>query len=245
MIDLLRKLGLNKYETEAYLNLISMGSSSAYNLSIKSNVPFGRIYDSLKVLEQKGLVEVIPSKPKKYKAVEPKTALNGLIDDEANKLDQLRADVNEAFKKLSKAASSSELVSVTTGKTNFAKKVAEHFNYKKDYWATSEGLKLDEWYPSIRRKYSEKGLKAKDRFILVDAGRADPKKLKDVKKSGVNLRDFSLPGIRLLVSDDELVTISIQDPEHEWVNIHAKNKILGKAFMKILRTLWDNAKEIK
>ena len=99
--------------------LVKLGFSSAYNLSIKSGVPFGRIYDSLKTLEQKGFVEVVPSKPKKYKAVNPKIALNGLIDDQQNELVKLRSLVDESVKKLKRTEEKEQLISVTTGKSNF------------------------------------------------------------------------------------------------------------------------------
>ncbi|EMA6343173.1 TrmB family transcriptional regulator [Bacillus cytotoxicus] len=59
MEDLLQKiqtLGLNQYETKAYVSLVKHGTSSAYQVSKNSGVPRARIYEILDSLEQKGIV---------------------------------------------------------------------------------------------------------------------------------------------------------------------------------------------
>ena len=75
----LEEFGLTKYESKAYLSLLS-GMCDARTLASKSGVPFGRIYDVLASLESKGLVEKQMSRPKKFLAVEPKIALKRLLD---------------------------------------------------------------------------------------------------------------------------------------------------------------------
>ncbi len=241
MRDVLRKLGLNKYESDSYLNLLKVDSSSAYNLSTKSGVPFGRIYDSLKTLEQKGLIEIVPGKPKKYKAKDPKISIFGLIDEKTNELENLKQEINTAVANLGQKESSEDIVSITTGKTNFAHSVVEHLNYNTDLWATSESWKLDEWYPVVK-KYNKKTRNPK--YVLVDGNKINKAKINELKNQGIKVRDFSLEGVRLLVSDEELVTISIQDPKHEWVNINVHNKVLGKAMTKILKSIWTRSKEL-
>ena len=50
-------LGLNLYETNAYKALILLGEATAAQTSKESEVPYGRIYDVLAALEQKGFVK--------------------------------------------------------------------------------------------------------------------------------------------------------------------------------------------
>ena len=240
MIDLLRKLGLNKYESEAYVALARQGSASAFEISKISGVPFGRIYDSLNVLVMKGLVEVVPSKPKKYKAVNPESALNGLIDEQFNTLSDLRSKVKEEAGKLIEVKQGKALVSVNSGKVNFSKRVMEHFDYENEFWATSEDFKLEKSYPAINRYL--KG-EASNRYVLIDKNKANLERLKDVSADGVNFRHYPLSNVRLLVSDEELVTIAFKD-SNEWVNIHVNSKSLGKALTKLLKTAWSKAKNI-
>ncbi|HLE05955.1 MAG TPA: helix-turn-helix domain-containing protein, partial [Candidatus Nanoarchaeia archaeon] len=175
MIDLLRKLGLNKYESDAYVALVKLGSASAFNISKASSVPFGRIYDSLNVLEIKGLVEVVPTKPKKYKAVDPTSALNTLVDEGFNELTKIRADIKNSVASLVKNEGSKDLVSVNSGRVNFSKRVTEHFNYKGEFFATSESFGLEKSFPALNRYIAGE---PSSRYVLVDKSKSDVNRLK-------------------------------------------------------------------
>ena len=240
MMDFLRKLGLNKYECLAYLALLKEGSMSAYALSAKSLVPFGRVYDSLKVLENKGLIEVVPGKPKKYLTRNPKNSINTLLDEKANELLALRNEIDSFSDLFKKSAKSDYEITLLDGKHNFAKCLAEHFNHKNEFYATSEAFKLEKWFPSIQRYATGP---ANKRFVLIDKSKVDLKRINELKKFGVNFRHYPLENVRFLVSDEELMTISIQE-NNEFKTIHARNKSLGKAFTKILKDVWDKAEKV-
>ncbi|MDS0259609.1 TrmB family transcriptional regulator [Haloarcula sp. S1CR25-12] len=78
----LRDLGLSEYEARAFRSLLETGPTTAKELSRASDVPMGRIYDVLNSLETYSLVRSqTASRPKKYVAVEPDTALDRLLDD--------------------------------------------------------------------------------------------------------------------------------------------------------------------
>lgn len=85
----LRDLGLSEYEARAYRSLLDAGPTTAKDLSRTSEVPMGRIYDVLSSLETHNLVRSqTASRPKKYVAVEPETALNRLLDDKLSELEE-------------------------------------------------------------------------------------------------------------------------------------------------------------
>ena len=85
----LRDLGLSEYEERAYRSLLNTGPTTAKELSRASDVPMGRIYDVLNSIEQYNLVRSqTASRPKKYIAVEPETALDRLLDDKQRELDE-------------------------------------------------------------------------------------------------------------------------------------------------------------
>src|SRR6056297_3130307 len=89
----LRDLGLSEYEARAYRALLDAGPTTAKELSRASEVPMGRIYDVLSSLETHNLARSqSASRPKKYVAVEPETALNRLLDD---KLEELEEQANQ------------------------------------------------------------------------------------------------------------------------------------------------------
>jgi len=239
-MDFLRKLGLNKYECLSYLALLKEGAMSAYNISDKSAVPFGRVYDSLKVLENKGLIEVIPGKPKKYLARSPKISISTLLDEKADEFESMRKEIDSFSEFFKKSAKSDYEITVLTGKHNFAKCLAEHFDYKKEFYATREAFKLEKWFPSIQRYATQPPNK---RFVLLDKKKADMKRISELKKFGINFRHYPLENVRFLVSDEELVTISIQD-NNEYKTIHARSKSFGRAMARIIKDVWNKAEEI-
>ncbi len=91
----LRDLGLSEYEARAYRALLNTGPTTAKELSRASDVPMGRIYDVLNSIEQYNLVRSqTASRPKKYVAVEPATALDRLLEDKKRELEE-KADQYE------------------------------------------------------------------------------------------------------------------------------------------------------
>lgn len=85
----LRDLGLSEYEANAYRSLLRIGAATAKELSSASGVPMGRIYDVLGSIESQHLVRSqAASRPKKYVAVEPETALNRLLEDRKRELQE-------------------------------------------------------------------------------------------------------------------------------------------------------------
>lgn len=91
----LRDLGLSEYEARVYRALLDTGPTTAKELSRASDVPMGRIYDVLASIETHSLVRAqSASRPKKYVAVEPETALSRLLDERRREL-EAKADQYE------------------------------------------------------------------------------------------------------------------------------------------------------
>lgn len=89
---LLKEIGLNNYEVEVYLKLVELGIVEASILYKESKVPFGRIYEVLNSLVNKGLVEIQDTRPKKYMVKKPKIAFNNLLRNK-------KEDMENQFKK--------------------------------------------------------------------------------------------------------------------------------------------------
>ena len=67
----LRRLGLTEYEARIYLALIRMGPKKASEVSFFGQVPRTKTYGSIRELERKGLLRIIPGKPELYAATSP------------------------------------------------------------------------------------------------------------------------------------------------------------------------------
>ena len=97
----LRDLGLSEYESRVYRSLLEMGPTTAKELSDRSDVPMGRIYDVLNGLETRNLIRSqTASRPKKYVAVEADTALDRLLETKREELEQKVSQYEEIASEL-------------------------------------------------------------------------------------------------------------------------------------------------
>ncbi len=62
-------LGLTEYQARTYLALLELGSAHASQVPSLSRVPRTRVYATMKQLHEKGLVEIIPETPLRYRPV--------------------------------------------------------------------------------------------------------------------------------------------------------------------------------
>ncbi|ADJ13822.1 TrmB family transcriptional regulator [Halalkalicoccus jeotgali] len=107
----LRDLGLSEYETRVYRSLLHTGPTTAKELSRASEVPMGRIYDVLSSIEGQNLVRSqTASRPKKYVAVEPDTALERLLEDKRREAEETVARYEELVETLGDELESAEPV---------------------------------------------------------------------------------------------------------------------------------------
>jgi len=73
------KLGLKEYEAKVYVTLLLYGPLTSTKLARVSKVPHPRIYDVIESLEEKGLIEISNTKPRKYKAIDPRISLMNFV----------------------------------------------------------------------------------------------------------------------------------------------------------------------
>lgn len=73
-LRVLSELGLNEYETKAYLTILEGGVVVAREISDRSGIPYAKVYQVLDSLVQKSMIIGDESRPKKFRAKEPKEA---------------------------------------------------------------------------------------------------------------------------------------------------------------------------
>ncbi|MBC2698817.1 MAG: TrmB family transcriptional regulator [ANME-2 cluster archaeon] len=102
----LRELGLTKYETDAYLNILTHGIAEASTIYKEAKIPFGKIYETLNILISKGLIEVQNTRPKKYKARSAKVAFDHILkmkkEDMEKDLQKTRDLIMQVLDKINK-----------------------------------------------------------------------------------------------------------------------------------------------
>src|ERR1051325_5478162 len=73
--DELKGFGLSTYESAAYGSLLRLGQADANVVAHKAGIPFGRVYDVLNGLVERGLLTMHEGRPKTYHAVAPRAVM--------------------------------------------------------------------------------------------------------------------------------------------------------------------------
>ncbi len=77
--EFLKNMKLSSYAIASYISLLPTNILTAKEISKRSSVPGGRIYEVLEDLKEKGLIRIQESRPKKYIAIPPNLAFHNLI----------------------------------------------------------------------------------------------------------------------------------------------------------------------
>ncbi len=96
----LKEFGLTEYQARAYLALLELNISTANQVPAVSRVPRTKIYGIMRQLHDKGLVQIIPETPLKYKAIPFKRFIErrvGQLKEEAEELVRSSDKLAEAF----------------------------------------------------------------------------------------------------------------------------------------------------
>lgn len=105
MDEELKGMGLSTYEASAYSHLLRMGLADASAVSQKASIPFGRVYDVLNTLVERGLLTLHEGRPKQYRAVQPRVAMSMLLGHRKRELDDHYAQLTRLASDLEKRLS--------------------------------------------------------------------------------------------------------------------------------------------
>ena len=125
----LDKIGLTSYEIRTFTALLKAGEITASELSQKSGVPYSKIYEVLGTLEEKGWAGSDDSRPTKYFAKSPSTALDTTKQKKEQEFKENQNIIlNELIPSYEKSGTSERPdIWVLSGTINIASKVLEMF----------------------------------------------------------------------------------------------------------------------
>jgi len=85
------RFNLGEYEIDAYLAVLEHGELTASDIADRTDIPQPRVYDTVRSLSDRGLVELRESRPMKIVAVDPDDAFGDLRSSFAEMVDELEA----------------------------------------------------------------------------------------------------------------------------------------------------------
>ncbi len=245
-------IGLNLYETQIWLALLSHGVATAGELAEAAGVPRSRSYDILESLSKKGLVVVkSEGRPLKYMAVPPEQGLNNLkryyemssegIKDELEGLKSSKVirDLSEIYKKGEMVMELPELIGLVREKNNVFSHLSTILNRSKNVvriMATPEDVK------ELNKFYIEGIKSAKSRGVNVQVLVPEGTEAGELAKYA-EVKQVSRPISRAVVSDGKEAVVMFMEPGSVhptfdagvWVNSSYVAATLDKLFEEAWR----------
>ncbi len=122
----LKEFGFNEYEARSYLALTIYGPSTASSISNYSGVPQSKVYEVMRSLQKKSLIESWFSKPQKYKAIKLSETLKKIIKRKRENIQSLIIKGNNIIKNIKPySPKSNSEIWVLKGKDAFFEKTIE------------------------------------------------------------------------------------------------------------------------
>ncbi len=249
VLDDLREAGFTEYEAKTYRALVEYGEQTGRQLSELSKVPPTRIFDALRSLREKGLVELIQQKPMVWLATKPETNIKSLMERKSATYLELgkRLELELKHARQEPEKKTFDRVAVRNGleKTIEETVVGNIKNSVKEVCSYSRG---DAFSP-----YSEiENAKAIRRGVLIrQIGRLynERNRLSVEKRIKDGLKFRYLPGsddYSFFIFDRQKCVLVVKDSQNEKdkVVITFENMGLSSALHDYFDSLWDRAKTI-
>ena len=231
-----QELGLTNNEGKVYEILVEFGKLGAGEISSQSGVSYSKIYNVLSSLINKGLVEIVPEKTKKFVPSSPDSLIK-LIEKKQEKLEKVKEEVKE-MKKFYEVKEKNPVV-MEIGRKGFYKIVNELKKTEKyDYsikWTS-------EYRPDWARQTAQKIKRKCDIRNLVRYDKETEKNVGKWLRINKNIRKFENEGIAFSVIDDEEIMISLIKAN---VTLLIKNVPFAKIMKKLFLDSYEKAEKIK
>lgn len=145
---------LGEYEIEAYLTVLRHGELTASELAERTDIPQPRVYDTVRSLGDRGLVELRESRPMKVVAIEPGEAFTDLRSD----LTEMVAALEEQY---TTPARETEAVSLVKSRSTILR-------YFGEVVADADFELVCSLTPNLLERFADDLADAKDRGVSID-----------------------------------------------------------------------------
>lgn len=262
VMDALKSIGLNLYERNIWIALLSKGSGSVGELADISGVPRSRAYDILESLANKGFIVLQPTKPLKAIALPPEEAIERVkkkleenLRSQIERLEELKnsqvmKELTTLYKSGIKSISPEEIVGALKGESVFQQletmiKVA---NKKINILTTQEGLMtLMKNHLDLLRKVKEKGVEIKIVTTLSDNRlKEEIKNLSNIADIRIiNEKELPIKGEFAIIDGKEFMINLVNPEEKDRVAIWTKsNHAASNLFEPIFNLMWERGKQV-
>ena len=258
------EIGLTEREAKVYITLLSGRMFTVMELQEAVNIPRTKIYEVLNKLVSRNIcIEKKLGRNKLYEAVEPKVAMERVLDSykkDLQRKEELIKQVSDVFTPIFKNSKSIinplEFIDVMKDKTQIHKRYTacvrstkrEMLTFNKGPYACDTSDRLGE-QEDEEFKLLKRGGSCKDIYEYKELKEVNWL-LNSVKKSlklGQQARVVERLPIKMLVFDQEKVMFALEQPvpvSNELTMIYIEHKQLAEACSMLFYYLWDQGQDI-
>lgn len=251
--ETLTELGLNQYETKAYLAIVRRDSATPAEVADLAGIPRQRAYDVLRSLAEHGLVATVPSNQLRYAAIAPDPAISELVDrrrQQQSALEQrsaaLRSELAEIWSRGRHHEAPLRYIEVLRDRDAVAARTSRLLDEVRDeflalvrppYFAVPEAdddLANAHLVRSIYERSALDDAPMRD-FLARSAAAGEQARIAD-----------SLP-LKMVIADRRLVVIHLPDPvadENQYTMLLVDHPELAGAMAAVFETVWTTAEPL-
>jgi len=97
MVSHLKQLGFSSYEAKAYITLLRHSNITGYELAKLSGIPASKVYEVLTRLQEKDVLMVMGTEPKRYVPFPPSEVLNRIQAEYSRSIQFLQEKLEELY----------------------------------------------------------------------------------------------------------------------------------------------------
>ncbi len=229
------ELGLTKNEGKIYEQLVRLGKLGSGDLSRESGVSYSKIYTVLNSLINKGLVNVIPEKSKKFVPTNPESLMK-LIEKKQARLEDIKKKVKEMKQFYDVKEKNPILMGI--GRNGFYKIIKQMKDTKSyDYSIKWTSEAKPEWI-RIAKDLIKKGKDLKTLTRYDEETKKDVDKWLKIKKE---IKKFDNEGVAMSIQDDDEILISLIKSN---ITLLIRDKPFVKIMKKMFLETYKNAEKI-
>lgn len=236
----LMECGFNLYEAKILLALAKLKTASVSEIERDSNVPKNKVYEILDIFKRKGIVQLLPSKPKKYNLVNIKQVLKERIDQKKKHLEVVDKSLDKLYENLGSNNSYEETFWIMEGVDAMVNKIVDTL---KDLSEESIGY-IDVWVVKPENvKAVKEAIKRGVKFYFLGTIDKESKHLaKKYAKVGVKIRHYPIKGAGYSIFDKKYVQLRVTTDK--LVNLWIENQNLANIMRQHFFELWKKGKPV-
>jgi sugar-specific transcriptional regulator TrmB len=233
-INYLIDLGLTKREAGAYIALLKLEEAKAGKIAEETNEDRTNIYDSLRSLMKKGLVNYVIKNKKTYYRISPPNKLKSYLSEKSELLKEILPNLNRIYK----SYKTKPIIEVYEGKEGIKTILQDILNEEKDFVGFGATDRASEILPEFTKRYIilREKKKIKARQIYTEGGKILKTKMSEFRMIP---KEYSNPATTLIYGNNVAIFMWFIDPI---MVVLIRSKEAAKAYKNNFEFMWSQAK---